>query len=51
MLQVDSLYETKTEIDGKWVIARLIKDSFLNRFKDAIQIILGNAEAVKFYKQ
>ena len=34
-----------------WVIARPIKQCFMRRLKDAIQVLKGNAEAVKFYKQ
>jgi len=51
MYNVDTLHEITTEIDGKWVIARPIKQGFIIRFKDAIQVLKGNAEAVKFYKQ
>lgn len=51
MLNADTLNENKTCIDKKWVIARPIPQPFLMRLKDAIQIIKGNAEAVKFYKQ
>lgn len=51
MLNVDNLHETSTEIDGKWVVARPIKGSFITRFNDAIQVLKGNADAVKFYKQ
>lgn len=51
MINIDSL-RTKTCIDSKWVIARPVKDSrFLERIKDALQILLGKADAVKYYKQ
>jgi hypothetical protein len=51
MLNADSLYETQTEMDGMWVVARPIKDGIWRRFKDAVEVIKGNADAVKFYKQ
>ena len=51
MLRVDELSQCSTEKDGKWVIARPIKACFILRIKDAIQVILGKADAVKFYKQ
>lgn len=39
------------EINGRWVIARPEKFTFLSRIKDAWQVIRGNADAIKFYKQ
>lgn len=51
MLRADTLHQNQTEIDGKWVIARPIKPSFIRRLKDAWQVIKGNADAVKFHKQ
>ena len=50
MVPIDSL-TTKTYIDGKWVVARPVKDPPIQRLKDAIQVILGKADAVKYYKQ
>jgi len=51
MIDVDTLI-TKTCIDDKWVIARPVKDSrLLERMKDAFQVLLGKADAVKYYKQ
>lgn len=51
MINIDSL-NTRTCIDGKWVIARPVKDSRLSeRMKDALQVLLGIADAVKYYKQ
>ena len=52
MIDIDSLICNKTYIDGKWVIARPVKDPRLwQRIKDAVQVIQGKADAVKFYKQ
>lgn len=51
MLNADTLNENQTYINQKWVIARPMLQPFLMRLKDAIQVIKGNAEAVKFYKQ
>jgi hypothetical protein len=51
MLDIDSL-TVKTCIDDKWVIVRPVQDSRLfERFRDAIQVLLGKADAVKYYKQ
>jgi len=50
MVTIDSL-TVKTCIEGKWVVARPMKDPLPQRIKDAIQVILGKADAVKFYKQ
>lgn len=43
--------ETKTEIDGKWVIARPMPGPFLLRLKDAWLVAKGEADAVRFYGQ
>lgn len=51
MLRIDELVNTKTCINGKWVIARPLPGPILWRLKDALQVILGKADAVKFYKQ
>jgi hypothetical protein len=51
MLLIDELTNTKTCINGKWVIARPLLGPFFWRLKDALQVILGKADAVKFYKQ
>ena len=51
MLNADEISKTKTEINGVWVVARPIKDGLRRRIKDAIEIIKGNADAVRFYKQ
>jgi len=52
MMDVDSLVQTKTCIDGKWVVARPVKDSrILERIKDAVLVVVGKADAVSYYKQ
>jgi hypothetical protein len=38
-------------IDGKWVVARPIPAPFIQRLKDAWLVLIGKADAVKFYKQ
>lgn len=51
MLNANLLHETQINIDGMWVAARPIKEGFWQRIKDAIEVIKGRADAVKFYKQ
>lgn len=51
MLDADSLQSNRIKIDGKWRIARPIRRMFRLRLRDAIQVLTGRAEAVKFYKQ
>lgn len=51
MLLVDNLSNTTTCINGKWVVARPIKPGFIQRVHDAIYVISGKADAVKFYNQ
>ena len=52
MLEIDSLVETKTYIDKKWVVARPVRDfRFHIRLKDAFFVFVGRAEAISFYKQ
>lgn len=51
MIDVDTL-TAKICIDDKWVIARPVQDRrLLERLKDAVQVLLGKADAVKYYKQ
>ena len=51
MLRADELKDTQTCIDGKWVCCKPYKQPFDMRLKDAIKVLKGEAEAVKFYKQ
>jgi hypothetical protein len=51
MLIADTLNKDEVFIDGKWVCCKPIKQPLLMRIKDAIKVIKGEAEAVKFYKQ
>jgi len=51
MLHADNLNATQVCINGKWVCARSLRGPLLWRIKDAIQVLLGKADAVKFYKQ
>ena len=51
MLFIETLLDTKKEIDGKWIIARPEKYTFISRIRDAWQVIKGKADAIKFYKQ
>lgn len=51
MLSADELVRTLAYIDGKWVVAKPLKQPFIRRIKDAIQVVIGKAEAVVFYKQ
>ena len=48
---VDSLVDTTTEIDGKWVIAKPLNDPFIWRLKDALKVITGKCGDVHFHKQ
>jgi hypothetical protein len=38
-------------INGKWVKARPIMPSLKRRIIDAIQVLKGKADAVRFYRQ
>lgn len=49
--QVDFLTHSTAEIDGKWVISRPLKGTFLDRLRDAWLVLIGKADAVTFYKQ
>lgn len=51
MLNADTLNKNETCIDGKWVCAKPISQCFRRRLMDAIQVLKGKAEAVRFYKQ
>jgi hypothetical protein len=55
MLSADNLTDTKACIDGKWVVARPLSFYGLYglaiRVKDAYAVLVGEADAVKFYKQ
>lgn len=51
MLKAEKLNETQAFIDGKWVCAKPMKQPFKYRLYDAIQVLKGKAEAVRFYKQ
>lgn len=48
---IDSYKEAKTEIDGKWWIARPLSGPFITRLKDVWLVLIGKADAVRFYKQ
>ena len=48
---IDGYFQTKTEIEGKWVIARPLLGSFISRLKDAWLVLTGKADAVKFHEQ
>ena len=51
MLNADELNQNTVKIDKIWVIARPMRQGFRKRFKDAIRVLKGEAEAVMFYKQ
>lgn len=52
MIKIDKLVESKIHIEGKWVVARPVKDPRISeRLKDAFLVFIGKAEAVCFYKQ
>jgi len=51
MLNADMLKENSVLIEGKWFAARPITGSLISRLRDAIQVLKGTADAVKFYKQ
>jgi len=51
MLRIDDLVDTHACVDGKWVIARPLKDRLFQRIKDAWKVVTGKADAVMFYKQ
>jgi hypothetical protein len=48
---IDELIHAEALIDGKWVISRPIKGPFISRLKDAIGVLKGKYDAVKFEKQ
>lgn len=37
--------------DDGWKLARPIPDVFINRLKDAWQVLIGKADAVEWYRQ
>ncbi len=52
MYQIDDLLKNVTQIDGKWVISRPISCRPLKQIlKDVWAVLVGKAEAIKFYKQ
>ncbi len=51
MLNADTLGENNILIEGQWFVVRPITGGFIRRLRDAIQVLKGNADAVKFYKQ
>lgn len=51
MLDADTLHENETFIDGKYHIARPLPLPWNWRLKGAWEVLMGRAEAVKFYKQ
>jgi hypothetical protein len=52
MVEIDTVIKTKRYIEGKWVVARPVKDPrVLKRLIDAFLVFFGKAEAVSFYKQ
>jgi len=51
MLDADTLHENAALIDGQYHVARPIKLPFTWRFRGAWEVLMGRAEAVKFYKQ
>jgi len=48
---IDDLLHSEALIDNKWVLSRPCIGSFLNRLKDAVGVLLGKYDAVKFCKQ
>jgi hypothetical protein len=51
MLNADKMNETQVCIDDNWVIARPVKGTLRERIKDSFTVLVGKADAVKFYKQ
>lgn len=51
MLKADDIQLTTIQIEGKWVAARPMLQPIFRRFKDAIKVLIGKADAVTFYKQ
>ena len=51
MLNADELKYTMAEIDGKWVCAKPCIGPFKFRLHDAIEVLKGNAMAVKFVER
>jgi len=49
--EIDHLLRSQTLIDDKWVLSRPCVGPFWYRLKDAIKVLLGRCDAVKFYKQ
>ena len=51
MLDADTLHENAVLIDGQYHVARPIKLPVTWRFRGAWEVLMGRAEAVKFFKQ
>ena len=51
MLSADGLADAQAEIDGRWVVSRPFRACFWQRFKDAISVLLGKSDAVRFWRQ
>ena len=51
---IDSLIGFRTEVDGKWVVARPVNHKYRSlrqRLVDAWAVFIGKADAVTYYKQ
>ena len=51
MMEADEIARSQAEIDGRWVASRPLPASFWERLRDAWAVLLGRAEAVKFWRQ
>lgn len=56
MYHIDELKKMHTVMDSGnpddgWVSARPLPDVFIKRLKDAWQVLLGRADAVRWYRQ
>jgi hypothetical protein len=48
MLKADELVKNQTLNNGRWTIAKPLKQPLPRRIKDAIQVLKGKVEAVSF---
>lgn len=48
---IDDLLHSEALIDSEWVLSRPCIGPLWYRLKDAVGVLLGKYDAVKFYKQ
>ena len=45
---VESVHNNQTKVNGQWIPSRPIVGPFRSRLSDALQVLLGKADAVKW---